>query len=189
MKIIGITGKIGSGKSTAGKIIEEKGIPRIDCDKIVHALYDPGKPGAIKINAFFEGKYMLKDGSVNRKKLRKTLFKHPKKWEVLNRMIHPLVAEELRRELRKIEGEIAIIEIPIYTKRLFEEFIDELWVIDIKEAEQIKRLKDRDLTPEQIHILNNHLQTNKHEHTIMIDNNGGQQSLKEKIEDQLKHNL
>ena len=103
-------------------------------------LYQADQPGAIKIRAFFEGTYLRSNGSVNRAKLLRTLFKHPKKWEVLNRMIHPLVAETLKQRLAKIERGVVVLEIPIYDARLFGKIINELWVITCSEAIQAKRL-------------------------------------------------
>lgn len=181
---IGITGKIGCGKSTVAKILEQKGATRIDCDQIVHDLYQTGQPGAIKINAFFEGTYLRKDGSVNRNKLRRTLFKHPKKWEVLNRMIHPLVAEEIKQRLARIERGLVVLEIPIYENRLFEKFLDELWIIQCDDATQAKRLKERELTPAQIKIFNKQHHSDPHPNSIIIHNNGTLKDLETAIKDQ-----
>jgi dephospho-CoA kinase len=181
--IIGITGKIGCGKSATAKILEKQGATRIDCDKIVDKLYQTGQPGAIKIHAFFEGTYLRKDGSVNRNKLLRTLFKHPKKWEILNRMIHPLVAEEIKQQLARIEDGLIVLEIPIYENRLFEKFLDELWIIQCDDSTQTKRLKERELMPAQIKIFNKQHHSAPHPKTIIIHNNGTLKDLETKIKD------
>lgn len=172
MHVIGITGKIGCGKSTVAVWLEKCGAVRIDCDDIVHALYEPGQPGTVKIRAFFEGAYLKKDGSVNREKLRRTLFKHPKKWEILNRMIHPLVAEELRRRFKKVKGGVVALEIPIYTDRWFREFVDELWWIECSETVQAKRLAQRGLTMDQIRVFNKQHAGERPPYTTVVENNG-----------------
>ena len=140
-------------------------------------LYQADQPGAIKIRAFFEGTYLRSNGSVNRAKLLRTLFKHPKKWEVLNRMIHPLVAETLKQRLAKIERGVVVLEIPIYDARLFGKIINELWVITCSEAIQAKRLTERKLTPKQIEIFNKQHRGDAHPHTILIENNGSVKDL------------
>jgi len=186
--IIGITGKIGCGKTTVAQLLEKKGATRIDCDQIVHKLYQSGQPGSIKIRAFFEGAYLLKDGSVNRKKLLRTLFKHPKKWEILNRMIHPLVAEELKQQLARFERGVVALEIPIYENRLFEGFLDELWIIQCNDTVQAKRLKKQNLTQEQIKIFNKQHHIDPHPKTTIIENNGTIKDLETTVKQQYNQN-
>lgn len=169
MKIIGITGKIGSGKTTVARILEGEGAYRLDCDEIVHELYEAHQRGAEKIQTFFGDEFLLKNKSVNRKKLTRILIKTPKKWEILNRLIHPLVAEELRKRLKKIPNKIVALEIQIPNKKLFSEFIDELWIIEADKAirqsriqsmpiEEIKAIEKQQkglLDPNAKHINNN----------------------------------
>ncbi len=197
--IIGITGKIGTGKSTVGEYLRQKGLTVIDCDQIVHELYEPGGAGTEKIRSFFAETYLDKRGGVNRKKLFRMLLKSPKKWEVMNRMIHPLVAEELRRRLapprrwlRKINTKndkrriLVALEIQIYTPKLFNEFVDELWVLESPKEAQYKRLIPRNLEAKIIDQLNRLQRSDIHEKTIRIPNNGTLAELFDAIEKQLK---
>lgn len=192
LTIIGITGKIGTGKSTVGEYLGKKGFTVIDCDQIVHELYEPGGAGTEKIRSFFAETYLDKRGGVNRKKLFRMLLKSPKKWEVINRMIHPLVAEELRRRFRKIQstanaehGIRVAIEIQIYTAKLFNEFVDELWVIESHKEAQYKRLSSRNLDPKTIDLLNRLQRSEPHPHTMHIPNSGTMEELEAKVERQL----
>jgi|GEM_PF-1044247 len=187
--IIGITGLMGSGKTTASLYAEEKGIHRIDCDQIVHELYEPNQLGAIKIQAFFEGKYLDKQGRVNRKKLLKELFKHPKKWEVLSRMIHPLVAEKIRRQLKQLERGVVLIEIPIYHEKVFGEFIDELWRLEISPQKQRQNLEKKALTTEQIRAINRVHYADKHPQTHIIENNDSLKELYHQLDKLLSPHL
>lgn len=193
LTVIGITGKIGSGKSTVAHFLENHGAFRLDCDQIVHDLYKPGGLGSKKIHTFLGEPYMRRDGSVNREKLLKELFKHPKKWQVLNRMIHPLVAEMLRRELRKIPnpssgGEIWVaLEIPIFDARLFGPFIDALWVIESSEDIRVDRLRDRSLTRHEIEQIS-HQQSDQYDFPhVVLPNEGDLSELEIRIQNLLEN--
>lgn len=96
--IIGITGRIGSGKSFAGRFFKKLGADFIDCDDVVAKLYDKEGLGARKIEEFF-GDEFIKDGKVNRTKLGKFVAKDEKKLRILEKIIHPIVMSELQKEL------------------------------------------------------------------------------------------
>lgn len=181
MKVIGITGKIGSGKTTVAKLLEKDGATRIDCDEIVNELYQPGEKGSEKIQTFFGGSLLLKNGSVNRNKLTRILIKSSKKWEILNRIIHPLVAEKIRKQLPKCTSELTILEIPIYNERLFKEFIDELWIIEAPSKIRHKRLQKR-FTQAEIEAIEKQQEKAKLPKGIIISNHG----TKEELEAHLK---
>lgn len=182
LRILGVTGKIATGKSTVARILERKGWTRIDCDEIVRDLYQPGNIGAHKIRMFFDDKYLLKSGEVNRRKLLAELFRHPKKWEVLSRMIHPLVADELRRRLQRIKQGNVVIEIQIYTQKTFGEFFDQMWVITSTPKHQLRRLKEKGITAEQLTLLNKARFDEPHPKSTTFTNNSTQAALEKKIE-------
>lgn len=181
---VGITGKLATGKSTVRNFLEARGFTGIDCDTLVHELYEPQGDGAKKIRMFFEGSYLTKEGRVDRKKLFKTLLKHPKKWEVLNRLIHPLVAERLRRELRKVTNSKVVVEIPAFTERRFGTLVDEMWEITADESVQQERATERGIKPEELRLLNR-IPRENHAPKKIIANN---ESLKE-LEIHLKASL
>ncbi|MBT5016135.1 dephospho-CoA kinase [Candidatus Peregrinibacteria bacterium] len=128
--VLGITGKIGAGKSTIARTLEKKGWFYLDCDQITHELYEPNGRGAEKIQTFFGDEFLKKDESVNRSKLMRTLLKNTKKWDILNRLIHPLVADEIERRLRKIDSPKIVVEIQVFNEKLFKDLFDELWIIE-----------------------------------------------------------
>ncbi|MBI5755072.1 dephospho-CoA kinase, partial [Candidatus Peregrinibacteria bacterium] len=96
MRILGVTGKIGVGKSTVCAIMARLGAKVIDADKVVSALYEQGCAGATKIRHFFGEDFLLKNGRVNNRKLRATVFHDEKKLSILEKMIHPLVTHEIQ---------------------------------------------------------------------------------------------
>lgn len=189
LTVIGITGRIGSGKSTVAKWLEEKhGAVRIDCDEIVHELYEPGQAGSHKIQTFFGDEYLKKDGGVDRKKLMRTLQKTPKKWEILNRMVHPLVTEQIHRRLRKLQGGLAIIEIQVYEEKHFKTLLNQRWHLESKESLRTERIQKRALTSEQIEAIHKQQKDQEDDRFVKIQNNGSLEKLFNSVEELLKKN-
>lgn len=186
LHILGITGEIGSGKSTVASVLKKKGWETIDCDEIVHKLYQPEGSGTQKIKTFFGETYLTKEEAVSRKKLLRILVKSPKKWEILNRMIHPLVAEQLMRELRKVKGKKVAIEIQIYNERLFSDFIDQLWKIQSTRENQFKRINKRKLSLEEFESMRNQQKSGEEIKSITIENNGDKKKLEQTVLEKLK---
>src|SRR3989338_5567495 len=181
LHIIGITGKIGSGKSTVARFLEEKGATRIDCDQLVYDLYEPEGMGTKKIQTFFGETYLTKEGRVSRKKMLKTLVKSPKKWQILNRMIHPLVAVMLQRKLRAVVRGMVALEIQIYDARLFGKFIDELWVIVASETVRKERVKERGLSSDELDIISRQQVDPRQDAWVIFPNEGGRAELEQKV--------
>lgn len=127
--IIGITGYLGSGKSTALKYFKDHGFYIIDADKIVHDLYEPEKDGWRKINDFFGPEYILKNGKVNRKKLAKTVFSNPAKLRILEKIIHPIVFNEMNKHIQASKSDkIAIEAIRFDEKKIGATLSHVVWV-------------------------------------------------------------
>ena len=108
--ILAIIGRIGSGKTFAGKYFESLGADFIDCDDIVGELYDINGLGTRKISEFF-GEEFIKDKKVNRAKLGRFVAKDEKKLRILEKIIHPIVFSELQKKLDKAKKELIFIEI------------------------------------------------------------------------------
>jgi len=126
--IIGICGKIASGKSEVLKIFEKKGFFCIDADQIVHELYRSGGPGANQIVETFGKKYLKENAEVDRTKLRELVFNYPEKLHILNKVIHPLVYSEIQSLLLPREKDVAI-ESVYFDEDFLENFVNKLiWV-------------------------------------------------------------
>lgn len=167
MKIFGITGYIGSGKSTVCRELARFGAQVIDADEIVHELYQKDKDGARKIELFFGDDYLKKDGSVNRRKLRKVVFGDSRKLKILNNLIHPLVSSEIEKRLRALDSGICVIEAISFERKCLGRFIDGLiWV-------------ERKLKHGDSDILN--LQEKPKKVDFTIDNNCSRAELKNRI--------
>lgn len=150
---IALMGRIGSGKSTARAWFEAQGIETIDGDQLVHELYQPEGLGCQKIKTFFGEEFLTREGSVNRKKLLRTLGKSPKKWEVLNRIVLPLVADQIQRKLHKAKGPYVVIELQNPETRPFKAYLDEYWTIEATPETRRQRLLEKKWTSTQIDAL------------------------------------
>ncbi len=127
--ILGITGKIASGKSEVLKILKKKGFYAIDADKIVHDLYKAGASGAIKVAAYFGKKFLNNDGSVNRKKLRDEVFNNDDERKYLENLIHPEVYSEIEELLGKHKDRDVAIEAVYFDANFLNDFVNKLiWV-------------------------------------------------------------
>jgi dephospho-CoA kinase len=155
--IIGVNGKIASGKSEVLKILGERGFYCIDADKIVHDLYGEGGTGAKVVAAVFGDEFLAKDGSVDRVKLRDVVFADEAKLKLLNDVIHPLVYEEIAFLTKAHEGEDVAIEATYFDPNFLEDFVDKLIWVERPDSEILKVLvEERGFTPELAEkVLNN----------------------------------
>lgn len=98
MKWIGLTGGLGSGKSTAASFLRKKGWPVIDADQIAHQVLAPGTPGLTKVLEQFGKDLLLTSGELNRRELGMRVFGHPDRLLALEKIVHPLVQDEVSRQ-------------------------------------------------------------------------------------------
>jgi dephospho-CoA kinase len=111
MRVIGLTGGIGSGKSTVAKIFAEHGARVIDADRIGHEIYRPGTPGWKRVVAAFGRDVVAADGTIDRAVLGGKVFADPEARRTLNAIVHPLIGAEIAAQLEaaRAAGE----EIPV----------------------------------------------------------------------------
>ncbi len=147
MKVIGLTGSIGSGKSTVSGFFEKLGAIVIDADQVSRQVVEPGTPALKELTLVF-GEYILNpDGSLNRTLVAEIVFNSDEKRELLNSIIHPMIFNEINstiEEYREKGTEIIILEAAlILEKKGLIKLIDKLIVISIDEETQKKRLEGR----------------------------------------------
>jgi len=145
--IIGITGSIASGKSTACKYLTGRGAAYCDADKLVHRMYDPGKPAFTRIIEAFGTEIVGKNGNIDRKILGSKVFGKPKAMATLTAAIGDIQAEvrgvmdSWRRDLD--DNEIALMEAVNFVEAGYGRFSDFTWLFAVKDNIAIKRLKVR----------------------------------------------
>jgi dephospho-CoA kinase len=151
---IGLTGGIGSGKSTAAKILAELGAPVIDADKVGHEIYQPGTPAYRElIDAFGEG-ILAPDRTIDRRRLGPIVFADPAALKRLNAIVHPKMfarmGEMVAAMRRGGETRPIVIEAAILIEANWQPLFDEIWLVTASRERVIERVeRDRGLKPEQ----------------------------------------
>jgi dephospho-CoA kinase len=190
MKVIGLTGNIGCGKSVVAKMFEELGAKVIDADQIARMIVQPGEPAWKEIIEKF-GKDILKDdGTIDRKKLGKIVFEDEGKREELNQITHPRIIGKIRELIEKYRREnqkVVVVEAAlIVEKGGLSDIIDELIVVTSDEETQIKRLVEgRGLSKEEAisRIRSQMPVEEKVKHaTYVIDNSGNLEETRKQVE-------
>lgn len=155
MKVIGITGGIGAGKSRVLDYMREKYAAAVcQTDKAAHELQKPGKDCYREIVRNFGAEILNADGSINRKVLGSIVFSAPKKLELLNGIVHPAVKAFVKEEMKRSEeagADIFVIESALLMEDHYEEICDRLWYIYADKSVRTTRLKEsRELEDEKI---------------------------------------
>ena len=115
--MIGVTGGVGTGKSTVARIFRELGARVFDADRITHALMQPGTPVWRRIRRLFGQGVMTADGRIDRRRLGAIVFQDRKRLDGLCRVIHPAVRREIQKGLRRLRWKgpdaVAVLDIPL----------------------------------------------------------------------------
>jgi dephospho-CoA kinase len=114
MRVLGLTGSIGMGKTTAAKVMRRDGVPVHDADAAVHRLLSKGGAAVARVEAAFPG--VAKDGAVDRQELGRRVFGNPKELARLEAILHPLVQQASRRFLRRAQAarrRLVVLDIPL----------------------------------------------------------------------------
>ena len=144
MFVVGVTGGIGSGKTAVTAIFSALGIDIVDADIAARNVVIPGSPALYKIAAHFGANILLDDGTLDRAALRKIIFETPTEKIWLERLLHPLIANEAQRQLQTVTSPYAIFVSPLLTETSQKQFCDRILVIDIPEEIQLQRAMQRD---------------------------------------------
>lgn len=171
--VIGITGSIGTGKSTVSKYLQNKGYRVLDADVIAKGeLEDPEV--AAEIAAVF-GPEILTDDQVDRKKLGGLIFRDSEKRKKLNALIHPRVIKTIEEELESTEG-LVFVDIPLLYEAGLEYLCDKILVVYASRRTQIARLTERDGIGEEYALLKIEAQMDIEEKKkladFLVDNEG-----------------
>jgi dephospho-CoA kinase len=144
MLIIGLTGGIGSGKTTVCNYFSALGTPIIDADVAAREVVQPGQSGLTQITELFGQAVLASDGSLNRSKLRDQVFSDQTARNKLEAILHPLIRQRMDEKLSTLNAPYAILAIPLLLESGRREGIDRILVIDAEEAQQTARASQRD---------------------------------------------
>jgi len=153
---IGLTGGIGSGKTTVANLFGDKSVPLIDADVIAHALVEPTQPAFAEIIDYFGESVTDKNGDLDRAKLRNVVFNSSKQKKILEAILHPLIFEEMAARISALSAPYCILSIPLIIESKRQDFVDRILVVDCPVTSQIARVTQRDkLNKQQLHRIIN----------------------------------
>ena len=190
--ILGLTGGIGSGKSTVSKIFLSMGIKVFDADLIAKDILETEQVKEEIKEKLGKEFINLKNNSVDKELLKKEVFNNSKKLNILNGIVHPRVVDiYIKKYLEfKDKKEIVIFDVPLLFEVNLERYCDKVIVVDIDLKVQIERIKNRDNI--DVALINKIIaaQMSREERNmkadILIENNGSLEELKQKIEKIIK---
>jgi len=145
--IVGLTGGIGSGKSTVARLFGQLGVHWVDADDVARQVVEPGTPALATIAERFGPEVLQDDGSLNRAWLRRRIFEEPEEKQWLEGLLHPIIREELIRQLRgepSYELPYTLLVSPLLLETNQHELVDRVVVIDVPESIQLERTMARD---------------------------------------------
>ena len=142
--IVGLTGGIGSGKSTVTEIFQDLGVEVIDADIVAREVVSLGSPALIAIKEHFGDEYINAHGLLNRALLRHRIFSNNKDKAWLNALMHPLINQALHQQITATKGAYCILVAPLLLENKLHENTHTVLVVDVSEEEQILRTVKRD---------------------------------------------
>ena len=187
MLTIGLTGGIGSGKSTAAKILAEFGAPIIDADKVAHTTYAPGGAAYDAVIAAFGIIIVAPDRTIDRKKLGAIVFGNPERLNKLTSIVWPATFKSIRAQLDglRASGEKMpiVVEAAILIEASWQPLCDEIWLVRASRQAVIERIeRQRGLKPAETEArIRAQLSDDEREKhaSLVIDNDGSLDELRE----------
>lgn len=191
-KIIGITGGIASGKSTVTDFLRKQGYQVIDADQVVHELQDPGGRLYQALLSAFGSAILQEDGRLDRIKLGAMLFGNPEFLAQSSQLQNQIIREELarRRDLLAETESVFFMDIPLLFELQYEDWFDQIWLVDVAEETQLSRLMARNaLSLEEAEkriAAQLSLQEKRKRADVLIENNGSVEETLAQVDQLLK---
>ena len=142
--VVGITGGIGCGKSTAAAMFVGRGAGLIDTDAIAHQLTAPGSVALAEIERSFGAEYLTSEGTLDRPRLRQRIFSDAGAKHDLERILHPLIRQEVDRQIAASRAPYVLVAIPLLVETgSYRDLVQRILVVDCDETTQIARTRQR----------------------------------------------
>ena len=144
MRSIGLTGGIGSGKSTVARMLVGLGATLVDTDAIARAMTLPGGGGMPAIAAAFGAEMVASDGSLERDRMRALVFSDAQAKQRLEGILHPLIGQECARQAAAAQGAMVVFDVPLLVEsQRWRKMVDRVLVVDASETNQVQRVVER----------------------------------------------
>lgn len=191
-RIIGITGGIASGKSTVTEFLRRQGYQVIDADQVVHELQEPGGRLYQALLSAFGLAILQEDGRLDRPKLGAMIFGDSELLAQSSQIQNQIIREELadRRDLLAETEAVFFMDIPLLFELQYEDWFDQIWLVDVTEETQLSRLMTRNALSqaeaEKRIAAQLSLQEKRNRADVLIDNNGPLELTQEQLRDTLQ---
>lgn len=154
MLVIGLTGGIGSGKSTVTELFANLAVPVIDTDIVSRDVVLPGSPAMKEIGIAFGKQYIQADGRLNRDAMRQLVFSDAKAREKLESILHPRIRKLVWIWVEQQQSPYCIVVVPLLFEKGWSDYFDRILVVDAEEEIQIERTMRRDhLSREEVEAI------------------------------------
>jgi dephospho-CoA kinase len=188
LKLIGLTGGAGSGKSTVSAMLKELGATVIDADEAAHAVYEPGSPGFESVVREFGAEY-VREGRIDRARLGELVFHDDAARHRLNAIVHPLVRDWMAaRTLEAVEGgaEVVVQDVPLLFENGLERLYSATVLVYVPEPMQVTRLVEgRGLSEERARAMiasQMPIENKRMLATHLVDNSGSREATRGQVD-------
>lgn len=195
MFVLGISGGIGSGKSTVANILRAHGLTVLDADEISHEVTKAGGSALSDIIDVFGPEYIDENGALDRAKMAEKVFKDSKSLDILSLIVHRKVFNKMdyrRKLLREAKVKAVGMDVPVPAKEGFLDKCDQVWIVSSDDTLRIERLEKRGI-PRNDAIRRINIQLSQEEYAslgdIVIENNSDIRSLESKVIELIKSEL
>lgn len=142
--VVGLTGGIGSGKTTVANLFAEIGVPLIDADIVARQVVEKGTQLLGKIVEHFGDDILTLEGELDRAKLRQIIFNQEQEKKWLNNLLHPVIRQETLRQIQACSAPYLLFVVPLLIENNLTEFCDRVLVVDVEPKIQLERASRRD---------------------------------------------
>lgn len=186
MFIVGVTGGIGSGKTTVTRLFEQRGVVVVDADVIARHTLERGSEALQAVRQRYGEVALQADGSLNRAWLRAHIFANPTEKQWLNQLTHPLIRAEIIKQLHAATSAYVMLSAPLLIENGLQQLCQRVLVVDVDEATQLQRTAERDqVNPQQVQAIMQ-AQASRQQRlahaTEVLDNSGSSADLPPQVE-------
>ncbi|MCF2948677.1 dephospho-CoA kinase [Paraglaciecola aquimarina] len=147
--VVGVSGGIGSGKTTVTDLFAQKNIEVIDADVIARQVVEPNTPALNQIVKKFGPNIVNSQGQLDRAQLRKLIFAKPELKNWLNDLLHPLIRQQMLEQTQQAKSVYCLLSVPLLVENNLVNLVDRVLIVDVEEQVQIQRSVLRDNSNEQ----------------------------------------
>lgn len=191
--VVGISGGIGSGKTTVTDLFAKFTIQVIDADVIAREVVEPGTPALKAIVEKFGQAVLGGSGRLDRAKLRTLVFNNTEVKSWLNQLLHPAIRQQMLLQTQQAKSAYCLLSVPLLVESKLHQQVDRVVIVDVHEQTQLQRTLLRDKTNEQqIRAIMDSQASRAQRLAVaddIIDNNGGADDLAKKVTQLHKHYL